>query len=37
MMDSPDTEGIVSQSFERALENNEAETDSRADQGKRIF
>jgi len=32
MMDSPDTEGIVNQSFERALENNEAETDSRADQ-----
>jgi len=31
-MDSPDTEGIVNQSFERALENNEAETDSRADQ-----
>ena len=34
MMDSPDTEGIVNQAFERALENNEAETDSRVDQGK---
>lgn len=34
MMDSPDTEGIVNQAFERALEINEAEPDFRADQGK---
>ena len=37
IMESPDTEGIVNQAFERALETNEAEADSKTDQGRNIF
>ena len=36
-MESPDTEGIVNQAFERALDNNEREVDSRTDQGNFLF